>query len=57
MIIDVSGLRAHLAIAMQIARDAGYKGHVGIEYEGHSLTEVQGIKATQLLLNRCFAKV
>ena len=42
---------------MQIARDAGYRGHVGIEYEGHSLTEAQGIKATQLLLNRCFAEV
>ena len=42
---------------MQIASDAGYKGHVGIEYEGHSLTEQQGIKATQLLLNRCFAEL
>lgn len=42
---------------MQIARDAGYRGHVGIEYEGHRLTEAQGIKATQLLLSRCFAEV
>ncbi|MEH6569610.1 MAG: sugar phosphate isomerase/epimerase family protein [Halioglobus sp.] len=42
---------------MQIARDAGYRGHVGIEYEGHSLTETQGIKATQLLLNRCFSEL
>ncbi|MEH6582067.1 MAG: TIM barrel protein [Halioglobus sp.] len=42
---------------MQIASDAGYRGHVGIEFEGHGLTEVQGIKATQLLLNQCFAKV
>jgi sugar phosphate isomerase/epimerase len=42
---------------MQIAKGAGYRGHVGIEYEGHSLTEAQGIKATQLLLNRCFAEV
>ena len=39
---------------MQIVRDAGYTGYVGIEYEGKNLGEVEGIKATQALLERVF---
>ena len=42
---------------MRIAKSAGYRGHVGIEYEGHGLSETQGIEATQRLLSRCFAEV
>jgi len=37
---------------MQIVTDAGYHGHVGIEYEGQELSEVNGIRATQQLLER-----
>jgi sugar phosphate isomerase/epimerase len=35
-----------------IVVDAGYSGHVGIEYEGRGLSEVEGIRATQQLLER-----
>ena len=35
---------------MQIVKDAGYRGYVGIEYEGSELSEVDGIKATKKLL-------
>jgi hydroxypyruvate isomerase len=42
---------------MQIVRDAGYTGYVGIEYEGKNLGEVEGIKATQALLERVFTAV
>lgn len=31
---------------------AGYRGHVGIEYEGTRLSEVDGIRATKALLER-----
>lgn len=35
---------------LQIVKDAGYTGHVGIEYEGSELTETEGIMATKELL-------
>lgn len=37
---------------MDIVLDAGYRGHVGIEYEGRQLDEYAGIKATKVLLER-----
>jgi len=37
---------------MKIVVAAGYHGYVGIEYEGSQLTEVEGVKATQRLLER-----
>lgn len=38
---------------MQIVLDAGYRGWVGIEYEGSQLDEYAGIKATKQLLEKC----
>ncbi len=35
---------------MRLVLAAGYRGHVGIEYEGERLGEVEGIRATQRLL-------
>lgn len=37
---------------MRIVLDAGYRGYVGIEYEGSSLSEPDGIIATRKLLER-----
>lgn len=37
---------------MQIVKDAGYTGFVGIEYEGDQLSEDEGIMATKKLLER-----
>ena len=37
---------------MRIVLDAGYRGYVGIEYEGDKLSEEQGIFATKRLLER-----
>jgi sugar phosphate isomerase/epimerase len=37
---------------MQIVLDAGYRGYVGIEYEGPRLSEPDGIRATKELLLR-----
>ena len=42
---------------MQIVKDSGFKGYVGIEYEGSELSEDEGIKATKALLERAFAEV
>jgi len=38
---------------MRIVLDAGYRGYVGIEYEGSEVSERDGIAATQALLVRC----
>jgi len=35
---------------LQIVKDAGYTGFIGVEYEGSNLSEVEGIKATKALL-------
>lgn len=35
---------------MQIVAESGYKGHIGIEYEGYKLSEEAGILATKKLI-------
>lgn len=35
---------------LQIVKNAGYTGYIGIEYEGNNLSEPEGIKATKELL-------
>ncbi len=42
---------------MRIVLDAGYRGHVGIEYEGDEMSEVEGIRATKRLLERVRGKL
>lgn len=42
---------------MKIVKDAAYKGHVGIEYEGDKLSEDEGIKKTKLLLEKVGAEL
>ena len=37
---------------MTIVLEAGYHGYVGIEYEGDTLSEPEGIRATKRLLER-----
>lgn len=37
---------------MKIVLAAGYRGHVGIEYEGERLGEFEGVRATKKLLER-----
>ena len=37
---------------MKIVLDAGYRGYVGIEYEGPDLSEMEGIAATKKLLEK-----
>lgn len=37
---------------LKIVKDAGYKGYIGIEYEGNKLPEPEGIKATKKLLEK-----
>ncbi|MCP4707693.1 MAG: DUF1080 domain-containing protein [Planctomycetes bacterium] len=39
---------------MRLVRDAGYRGYVGIEYEGNQLSEEEGVKATKLLLEKIY---
>ena len=37
---------------MNIVLSEGYSGYVGIEYEGRSLDEMSGIRATKKLLEK-----
>lgn len=51
---DADGNEANMDYAriMKIVKDSGFKGNVGIEYEGNVLSEDEGIKATKALLER-----
>jgi sugar phosphate isomerase/epimerase len=42
---------------MTIVRDAGYRGYVGIEFEGRGMEEVDGVNATKKLLERVRAEL
>jgi sugar phosphate isomerase/epimerase len=42
---------------LKIVKDAGFKGYVGIEYEGLKLDEYEGIKKTKALLERVRAEI
>lgn len=42
---------------MKIVLDAGYRGFVGIEYEGEKMSEADGIKATKKLLERVHSEL
>ena len=42
---------------MRIVKDAGYRGYVGIEFEGGKLSEKDGILATRRLLERVREKL
>ena len=37
---------------LQIVKDAGFRGNIGIEYEGRELSEKEGILATKALLEK-----
>jgi sugar phosphate isomerase/epimerase len=51
---DAEGNEVHTDFRrmMKIVYDAGYRGYVGIEYEGNRLSEPDGIRATKALLER-----
>jgi L-ribulose-5-phosphate 3-epimerase len=51
---DISGEETTIDYArmLEIVLEAGYRGHVGIEYEGSRLDEADGIRATRDLLLR-----
>jgi sugar phosphate isomerase/epimerase len=42
---------------LAIVRDAGYRGYVGVEFEGRNMEEADGIRATKKLLERVRAEL
>ncbi|MDC8005316.1 TIM barrel protein [Aureisphaera galaxeae] len=40
---------------MQIVKDAGYDGHIGVEFEGEDMGEEEGILATKALIEKAHA--
>lgn len=42
---------------MKIVKDSGFKGAIGIEYEGNVLSEDEGIKATKALLEKTLSNL
>lgn len=42
---------------LQIVKDAGYKGYIGVEYEGSNLDEIAGIIATKNLMIKAGTKL
>ncbi len=56
---DANGNEANMDYAriMKIVKDAGFKGNIGIEWEGKGLSEDEGIKATKALLEKVLKEV
>ena len=42
---------------IKIVENSGFKGYTGIEFEGHDITPIEGIKATQALIQREMEKL
>ncbi|MFK7814042.1 MAG: sugar phosphate isomerase/epimerase family protein [Maribacter sp.] len=42
---------------LKIVKDSGFKGYIGIEYEGNVLSEEEGIAATLALLNKAIDSI
>jgi len=42
---------------MKIVKNSGYRGYIGIEYEGGQLGEYEGIQATKVLLESVFKQI
>lgn len=42
---------------MKLVKASGFKGHIGIEYEGSELSEEEGIKKTKSLLEKVFKEL
>lgn len=51
---DEEGFEVHTDYRkmLEIVKEAGYKGHIGIEYEGSKLDQFEGILATKALLEK-----
>jgi L-ribulose-5-phosphate 3-epimerase len=56
---DAAGdeIRTDYGRMLRIVLAAGYRGWVGVEYEGNALSEPEGIRATQKLLERVRAEL
>ena len=40
---------------MKVIKEGGYKGYIGVEYEGDEMGEIEGIKATRQLILKAAA--
>ncbi|MEM9819615.1 MAG: sugar phosphate isomerase/epimerase family protein [Bacteroidota bacterium] len=56
---DAQGNEMHTDFTkmMQIVKEGGYKGYVGVEYEGDQLGEYEGVMATKKLLEKVFGQI
>lgn len=54
---DGNEVNSDFSRIMKIVKSAGFKGHIGIEYEGKQLSEDEGIKATKALLEKVFSEI
>ena len=56
---DATGNETHTDYRrmMKIVKDAGYRSFVGIEYEGDTLGERDGVRATKALLEKVRAEL
>lgn len=58
-VFDAEGNEANMDYRrlLKIVKDAGYTGHIGIEYEGNELSEEEGVRATKKLLEKVGAEL
>ena len=42
---------------LKIVKDSGYEGYIGIEFEGHGMSPVDGINTTRNLIEKVMAEL
>ena len=42
---------------LKIVKDSGYQGYIGIEFEGHDVSPVDGINATKRLIEKVMTEL
>jgi len=42
---------------LKIVKDSGFRGYIGIEFEGHGVEPIVGINATSTLIKKVMAEL
>jgi hypothetical protein len=42
---------------LKIVKDSGFRGYIGIEFEGHDVAPVEGINMTAALIRKVMAEL
>jgi len=54
---DINEVNVDYRRMLKIVKEAGFRGYIGIEFEGHDVDPVEGINATKRLIEKVMAEL